>query len=121
MDRDILLFGGIMGTILVRILMFPLPGGDHPPTPSENIDLTMPGDHFARNQDCETANGAAPLCTHDWCNSQPAINMAQHIIVVLLATVPYCMCMGVLQALVSKILGPRPQVLHPFTGFLALP
>ena len=110
MDRDILLYGGIIGTMVVRILMFPLPGGEHPPTPPETSTGEIPGADFARNQDCETSNGAAPLCTHDWCETQPAINLVQHIAVILLVSIPYPMCMGVLQALVSKILGPRPQV-----------
>ena len=122
MDRQILLFGGVIGTMIVRLLMFPLPGGDHPPTPpAAPEDLTT--DSFGRllsyssdlgpgfrNQDCETTKGEAPLCTHDWCETQPAINLAQHITSILLSIITYAMCQGSLQSLVSKILGPRPQV-----------
>ena len=111
--RTILIFGGLIGTMVVRILMFPLPGGDHPPTPSE--DSGRGG--YLRNQDCELTNGGAPLCTHDWCKTQPAINLGQHITVVLLATITYSICQGVMQSLVSKILGPRPQVLKVLQCF----
>ena len=124
-DRDVLIYGGVVGTMLFRLLLFPLPGGDHPPTkddtsradPSAAMSLvnflraiSFAQDVSPRNVDCASSSGGESYCAHEWCDSQPAINLGQYITSSCLVAATNAFCMGMVQTLFNKILGPKPQV-----------
>ena len=121
-----MIVGGVIGTMVFRLLLFPLPGGDPPPTRPEISSLSVGQQSQQsflgllarseetpsfRNIDCETGNGRGEsYCAHDWCSSQPAVNMWQYIIGICLVAVTNAFCQGLVQTLFNKILGPKPQV-----------
>ena len=112
---------GVIGSMVARILLYPFPGGDHPPVKPEIDETTLvdfPLDWFARsfapearNVDCSASEGGGQsYCTHGWCDSQPAIGVGQYVVGVCLASVSSAFNQGLVQTLFNKILGPKPQV-----------
>ena len=119
MERDILIWGGVVGTMVCRLFLFPLPGGDHPLTKpdselpqqssfSQLMALSEESPSF-RNVDCATSNGGESYCAHEWCDSLPALALWEYLIGVCLVSITNAFNQGLVQGVFSKILGPIPQ------------
>ena len=120
-----MIIGGVIGTIVFRLFLFPLPGGDHPPTKDDLLPDTkiltynqfshwlsrsVTGPSF-RNVDCGSAvGGDQSFCTHEWCSDQPAVNIWQYVIGTCFVAITNAFCQGLVQTLFNKMLGPKPQV-----------
>ena len=73
---------------------------------SEGINF---GDLTTRErEDCSTEGPA--YCGHDWCEDTPQIQKWQFFLGIILTFTCYPFCLAIVQALFSKVLGPRPQV-----------
>lgn len=62
-----------------------------------------------KNIPCDEAQTAEPGCTLEWCEYTPAVTVLQLFGGIVIGTIGYPFCVGITQALFSKILGPRPQ------------
>ena len=130
MERDVLIWGGVIGSMIFRLLIFPMPGGDHPLTRPESEIPAGGESSFAqimamsaenpsfRNVDCATSNGGQSYCAHEWCDSQPALNLVQYIVGVCLSSITNAFNQGLVQGVFSKMLGPIPQVSFKKKGHL---
>ena len=70
-----------------------------------------------RDEDDEIKDGIMKECVGchlDWCAEQPALDLVQFIIGVVILTLGHPFRIALTQSIYSKMLGPIPQVKSPF-------
>lgn len=119
-ERKVLIFVGILFMFLGRIIVFPIPGFDHPPlansTAPENGANFTDANVFksflvgtSKNIPCENAPSASTGCALEWCKDQPALQVWQLFGGIIIGTIGYPFAIAITQSIFSKIIGPRPQ------------
>ena len=104
---------------LGRIVVFPIPGMDHPPLANTTSNFTSLDWHesffesfkegTAKNIPCENAPSAVSGCALEWCKHQPALKVWQLFGGIMIGTIGYPYAISITQSIFSKIIGPRPQ------------
>jgi len=134
-ERIIYVVCGMFPLFLARILILPIIGfptptiiGEENSTTTASPNLTMFGNSFyeedsqkwrlsekfdyygVRNIDCdESVDSQDPGCPFDWCEYTPAITAVQFYIHYAMSSLAFPYCTAICQAVLSKVLGPRPQ------------
>jgi len=130
-ERIIYIVCGMFPLFLARIFILPIIGYPTPTiiggeenstiTPSPNMSmfeddsrkwrLSEKFDYYGvRNIDCdESVDSQDPGCPFDWCEYTPAITAVQFYIHYAISSCAFPYCTAICQAILSKVLGPRPQ------------
>ena len=75
-------------------------------------DVDEPCDCIYENQQIQGIEQECVGCHLDWCAEQPALDLVQFIIGVVILTLGHPFRIALTQSIYTKMLGPIPQVLN---------
>lgn len=110
-ERLVYLVLGIAPMAVGRLFSIPM-AGYTPKMKPDSLSASFPRGQIslfdARNVDCGTGGGEGG-CSLEWCEYTPALTEFQFYLSYVIAAISFPYCVGICQAIFSKVIGPRPQ------------